>query len=209
MGRWMQSRGAGPRHPGRGRTWVWCPPCSLMAEGLPAVSGRSIQAVGWWFGSGPSRMGAPAQGDLPAEPHEPLCRGEHGQAVCCGSLTNWAGWAVKKAITQHLQQGNGTPCADLLGQAWRHVEPWRARWHVFCAVSSTPVLHAGPPPPHPQTQGPSLVRTWGCQLPAERFAFIIWVHHIAFSRACVCACVWSDRSEDSAVSSSGILGLFF
>ena len=45
-------------------------------------------------------------------------------------------------------------------------------------------------PPHPQTQGPSLVRTWGCQLPAERFAFIIWVHRTAFSESLsVCVCL--------------------
>ena len=95
--------------------------------------------------------------------------GGHGQAECCSSLANWAGWAVKKAIAQHLHQGNGTPCADLLGQAWRHVEPWRARWHVFCAVSSTPVLHAGPPPtPKPKDLPLSEPGAASCLLSALR-----------------------------------------
>ena len=53
---------------------MWCPPGSLKAAWLPGVAGKSILAAGRWFGSGLSRMGAPAEGDLRAGPQEPLCQ---------------------------------------------------------------------------------------------------------------------------------------
>ena len=203
-------QGSCPRHPRRGRAWGWRPPGSLMATGLRHFPGEAVRR--WAGGSGAACRGWGHQRRVTfgLGPRSPCVGGDTGRQCAAAALANWARWAVKKAIAPSLQQGNGTPCVDLLGQARRHAEPWRARWHVFCAVSSTPVLHAGSPLP------PLDPRTFPCQnlgLPAAGRLLCIHylgpLHCIFREPECVRVCVWSDRSEDSAVSSSGILGPFF
>lgn len=149
-GQWTHSRGAAPvPHPGRGRTWVWCPPGSLLG-----VAGRSILAAGRWFGSGPLRMGAPAKGDLRAGPQEPLCQEgtRAGSVLLPPSVTGPVG--CEESDLSAFTAGKWDPLCRPAGPglaAPGTLETTLAR--ILCRLQhSTPAR--SPPPHHPQTQGP-------------------------------------------------------